>query len=150
MHFPFLFSVQGAPLQSGGVGLRWLHHAHRGVLQKQGRIPGWQREGHTIHRRGGGARAACGRECWSHSERISELECRRTKWGVRLVWEAGAGELACWDGRWECTWMWPSRGAAGPHPCSVAPQVCVGPESAVTCHDRARLRGWSQGVSRRP
>lgn len=34
--FPFLFSVQGAPLQSGGVGIRWLHHAHRGVLQEQG------------------------------------------------------------------------------------------------------------------
>lgn len=96
-----------------------------------------------FHRRGGGAGAACGRECWSHSERISELECRRTKWGVRLMWEAGAGEPACWDGGWECTWMWPSRGAAGPHPCSVALQVCVGPESAVTCHDRARFCGWS-------
>lgn len=42
--FPFLFSVQGAPLQSGGVGLRRLHHAHRGVLQEQGRSPGSGKE----------------------------------------------------------------------------------------------------------
>lgn len=36
----FLFSVQGAPLQGGGVGVCWLHHAHRGVLQEQGRVLG--------------------------------------------------------------------------------------------------------------
>lgn len=41
---PFIFSVQGAPLQSRGVGVRWLHHAHRGALQKQGRIPEGSRQ----------------------------------------------------------------------------------------------------------
>lgn len=40
--FYSLCSVQGAPLQSGGIGLCRLHHAHRSVLQKQGeRLGGW-------------------------------------------------------------------------------------------------------------
>ena len=39
-HHLFLFSVQGAPLQGGGVGVCWLHHAYRGVLQEQGRVLG--------------------------------------------------------------------------------------------------------------
>lgn len=44
-----LFSVQGAPLQGGGVGVCWLHHAHRGVLQEQGRVLGSGGRTHSAH-----------------------------------------------------------------------------------------------------
>lgn len=57
--------------------------------------------------------------------------------------EAGDWGTGPWGGGWGCTWTRPARGAAGPHPRSVALQVCVGPASAVTCHVRARFHGWS-------
>lgn len=125
MHFPFLFSVQGTPLQSGGVGLRGLHHAHRGVLQKQGRIPGQPREGHAVPRGGGGAGAARGVECWGPSEQTSQLGRRHTKWGICLMRKVGTGEPA----RGTMGGVARGRGLLGEqpgHPRSVALQVCVG------------------------
>lgn len=57
-HIICFFSVcKEPPLQGGGAGC-WLHHAHRGVLQEQGRVLG-SGEGAAQLTRGEGPGSAC-------------------------------------------------------------------------------------------
>lgn len=126
-HHLFLFSVQGAPLQGGGVGLCWLHHAHRGVLQEQGRVLGSGEEAAQLTR-GEGASSACAAG-WMLTH-VTETPCQARGWSVAAIspwWSAG--ELASW-------------GAASHGPVSHARSGRV-PGSAVTCWGGARVLGRS-------